>query len=72
MLKTSYSFQSCSSLNLTFSWMITEALNPVCILYIYVLFIRNSLSTGVSCLHKWGSVLNKMNWILGVCAKIFQ
>lgn len=62
MLKTSYSIQSCISLNLTFSRTINGALNPVCILHIYVLFIRNSLSTGVSCLHKWGSVPNKMKW----------
>lgn len=51
--------------------MITEALNPVCILYFYVLFISSSLSTGVSCLHKWGSVPNKMKMVLGsVCKNI--
>ncbi len=60
MLKTISCIQSCVPLNLTFSPTITGALNPVCILYIYVLFISNSLSTGVSCFHKWGSVPNKM------------
>lgn len=49
--------EASSSLILTLGQTITEALNPVCILYICVLFIRNSLSAGVSCLHKWRSVL---------------
>lgn len=59
-------------LHLMFRWMITEALNSVCILYIYVLLISNSLSTGVSCLHNWRSALNKIKRALGTSAKIFS
>lgn len=68
--QTSSCILSHIKLHLMFRQMTTEALNSVCILYIYVLFISNSLSTGVSCLHKWRSALNKKR-ALGTSAKIF-
>lgn len=52
--------------------MIPEALNPVCILYNYVLCITESLSAGGSSYHKWRSWLNKKWSLLRTCAEIFK